>query len=680
MKLTDSVRSIKGVGDTRRVLLEQVGITTLSNLLSYLPYTYEDSTNILNIQNLLLKVSNTPAWELNTLKVAVSVILEKSMTIRTRRGLFLVTATFTDSSSEKKIKAIWFNQAYIQNELKQGSSYVLFGKLKKEGSSIAFSSPKLELIVLGQPLKKLGGILPIYRRIKSITSTYFHKYIEEIVKDVEVEEFLPTHMLRKSELPELKMALTFVHAPQDLEAINNGYRRLSIQELLELRQDYEEKFRKELEDAEGSVYAMQLAKYFQEWIPKLPFTLTEGQNKIVQRIVENIQEKQYLDALLYGDVGSGKTIIALLFALGFAKLGFSSILIAPTTILASQHLKTATKLLQILAISEDISITAVLAGKRKLEGKSGTVYIGTQAILHKEKLLADPLVKFVCIDEQHRFGVEQRTLLKNDTRHLLTLSATPIPRTLALSFLGFSESYVLEEKPIGRKEVISRLVPQDKEQITYEWILSHLIKGEQVFIVFPRIESEEESEKQSLIAMAAALKEQYFSNIPSALLFGSMKDEEKNSIMADFSDGKIRLLFSTSVIEVGVDVANATIIAIHGAELFGLAQLHQMRGRVGRSSQQGYCLLFSSIESQEASERLKYFSENFEGLKVSEYDLKNRGTGTLLGKQQSGLSELKMAQVTDLAMVKEAMDIYQNLVKEKILIKRYFRVESTHAE
>ncbi len=678
MTLSDPIEKIRGVGSSRADVLRESGVFTVNDLLTYLPYAYEDSRDILSVSELKAKISELPLWEIAKTKFAVKGLVRKISNFRTRNGLFIITAQVESlTEPSQSLKVIWFNQPYIVQQIHEGNSVVFFGKVQRVGGTFKIKTPKFEVCGDSDELQKLGKIIPIYRRAKTVTSTYLRKYIVQILDEVSMNEYLNPETLARYSIPSLQESLRKVHMPIDPNEVAIGVRRLAIQELIELRDDYDGKFATNKKSLKSSDIAKQLAKTIGSWIPKLPFTLTKGQESAIASVLEVVGNGEYLDSLLYGDVGSGKTIIAMLLAFAFASSLQSSILIAPTTILASQHLKTAKKLVDLLGMNEKITIQEVSA-KQKNRESSGlpTLFIGTQAILHDKKIMKDDSIALVCIDEQHRFGVEQRAALKSDGRHVITLSATPIPRTLALSFLGFSQAIFLTEKPQGRKEIISRVVPQSKEDVTYKWIEKHLLAGEQVYFVFPRIESEDESEKQSLIAMAELLKSQYFATIPSAILHGGMKEEEKNLVMADFSAGKIRLLFSTSVIEVGVDVANATIIAIHGAEMFGLAQLHQLRGRVGRSSDQGYCFLFSEEEVGPAYERLEFFSMHSDGNDVSEYDLSHRGTGTIAGTVQSGQSELKIATLNDLALVKEAMTIYEQLKSSKASIPRYIRVKS----
>ncbi|PJA12875.1 hypothetical protein CO112_00160 [Candidatus Dojkabacteria bacterium CG_4_9_14_3_um_filter_150_Dojkabacteria_WS6_41_13] len=679
MKLSDLIGEIKGVGASRKVLLNATNIETVGDLLSYLPTSYEDSTKIKSITEIYELLSAIPLWEIPKLRVTVRAMITKVSSFRTRSGMFLIKITLGSVNNETKASAVWFNQQYIQSHLFEGKEYVFYGRVQKEGSTFLLQSPKFEEVVPSVALKKLGKITPVYRRVKSITTTYFNNYIHTALEETTIKEGLPAQQRRRYVLDDMLTAFCGVHAPTSRSEIESGYRRLAIQELLELRESYEEKFALRCLPANIEVAEKDLERTIAIWIDKLPYTLTTGQVTVLSQLSKELTSGRVIDTLLYGDVGSGKTIVALLLLFACAQAGKGALFLAPTTILASQHYKTAIMICKLLGLEKEVEVVEVPAGnKLKYENVVRKLFIGTQAILHHKELLSNKDISIVCVDEQHRFGVEQRLQVRNQTRHVLTLSATPIPRSLALSFLGFSQALYLEEKPVGRQEVITKVVPSGKESATYEWIRKQLEAGKQVYIVFPRIADAEETEKQSLLSMAAQLQNTYFKGVTSELLHGGMKEEEKKGVMADFSSGKIRLLFSTSVIEVGVDVANATIIAIHGAEWFGLAQLHQLRGRVGRSSQQSYCLLFTAENHEIASERLEFFSTHHSGLDVSEFDLKHRGTGTLVGREQSGMSELKIATLTDLALLKEAMALYEELKTKNIVIPRYFGVKSVN--
>lgn len=681
MQLADSISVVKGIGPQRQSLLTAAGIHHVRELLTYLPYTYEDSSQILTISQVYDFVQKQPEWKSTVVKIAVKCTAEKCSVIRTKRGITLITATFIDKTDGKKIKALWFNQSYIQNEIQQGLEYVLFGKVKKEGATLQFNSPKFESYSERGELKKLGRITPIYRRIKTLTSTYIHSFISKLLPDAALVDPLPLDTLNEKGLPSLGEALVTLHSPQHLSALLPAKRRIAIQELHQLKESYEAKtVHREISstsNSEGKNTARACAKLFGMWIPKLSFTLTDSQKEVLNNLLLMIERDGTLDTLVYGDVGSGKTIISHLFAFAYAKLGHISLVVAPTVILAQQHEQVAQKLLELIGDPE-IKISFISGKRKAFSEQTGQVVFGTQAILHTKEFTKNSKVKFVCIDEQHRFGVEQRMSLQASGRYLITLSATPIPRSLALSFLNFSSTEILSQKPIGRKEIISKVVPYGKEDVTYRWMRARIDKGEQAYLVFPRIFVEEGSEKQSLLEMADQLKKEYFSGVTSALLYGGMKDSEKNEVMEKFRQGEIQVLFSTSVIEVGVDAPGATIIGIHGADLFGLAQLHQLRGRVGRSSKQSFCLLFSSEASDVAMERLEYFCAHSKGLDVAEYDLKSRGSGAILGLQQAGSTELRVASLTNVSEVEEAMELYSIYKLHKGSQNELFQLESVY--
>jgi ATP-dependent DNA helicase RecG len=420
----------------------------------------------------------------------------------------------------------------------------------------------------------------------------------------------------------------------------------------------------------GKEIAQQIAKSVGENIKELPFALTKSQERVLANLLVAISSGKKLDSFVYGDVGSGKTVVVLLLAKAYMSLGYSVILATPTSILANQHVETVRRLFNETFFTS-VSLITGKSTKGKLDATLPRLFIGTHALLWRDFLCSEKIALTI-IDEQHRFGVDQREQLTTyKDRHAVTLSATPIPRTLALSFLGFSAAEEITEKPIGRKEVITKVVPLGKEADTYNWIAKRIEKGERIYLVFPRVEDDESSEKQSLLAMADVLKDTYFKKYKTATLYGGMKEQEKLDVMEDFAKGKTDLLFATSVIEVGIDVPEATTILIHGAEYFGLAQLHQLRGRVGRSEKQSYCFLLSQAKNEKQLERLQFFSEHTDGLSVSEYDLKNRGSGTILGTVQSGESELKIASLQDLYLIKEAMEIYSNLKAQHVKIPAY---------
>jgi len=675
MDLYNEVGKIKGIGPAREKILLDKGIRSSKNLLNYLPSRYDDSSHIVTIDECYKQFSEDSIWEIPQKKVAIKAVLSSVTKFRTRSRLSIITGTIADLVSDKKMKVIWFNQEFIFPNLIEGAEYVWFGKVKPDKGQLSLQAPQFEKVIEGKALVELGCIVPIYRRTKKITTKIYRKLIAQIIPQLSIREFLPTSVLTEKHLMPLDIAYKTIHSPKSIPEIAESRRRIEIQELLEIKVEYEKLFKKTKLSLLDTIIS-DMEKDVGTISNKLSFNLTEGQKSALNEILVQLKSGYRLDSLIYGDVGSGKTIIALLIAFALAKAGRSTILIAPTTILAEQHVRTVYKYVGELKLSEDIKVVHVKKGESLGNNlaDSPKLYIGTHAILHRRKVLADKNISFVCIDEQHRFGVEQRALLDpKRKRHVITLSATPIPRSLAISFLGFSQVIFIHGKPKGRKDIVTKVVPFDKEEVTYQWIHNKVAKGGRAYFVFPRIEIDDDEQQHSLLSSVEKLKS-FFPGIKVAILHGRIKEDKKKEIMNDFTLGKIQILFSTSVIEVGIDVPEATIIAIHGADLFGLAQLHQLRGRVGRSSMQSFCFLFpGENKNQDVLSRLNFFSDHFSGMDIAEYDLANRGMGTIAGIAQSGLSELKIATFDNITRLQTANEIFDKLRKDKIVIKRYVR-------
>lgn len=677
MQLSDAVETIPGVGAKTQQVFNGAGIYSIGDLLHYLPTGYEDSTEILSLAEAIKRISHLPLWQLSREKFAIKGKLRKISSFKTKRRFALTTAYIVDEQTQDTLQTIWFNMPFVTTQLKVGTEYVFFGKVKRESAArFTLSSPQFEEYNSEKTLQRLGRISPVYRRIKTLKSPAIARTIRAILPKLEVSDFL-SGIIDQHEFSPLTDAYWNIHSPASFIQLNQGVNRLKLQELLELRDEFEKKKQASThEPFKMDEFGKKVQELINSWVPLLPFTLTKGQQEILDAYMQKVQQKSAEDTFLYGDVGSGKTIIAQLVALAYAVLGKSALILVPTTILSRQHALSTKQLIERLQGAAQVKVEEVTATrtKRTQSFQPHVIYIGTQAILYQSELIAHPLLAFVCIDEQHRFGVEQRLLFQRGNRNVLTLSATPIPRTLALSFMQFTEALFLEEKPYGRKEILSRVVPQDKHDSTYTWIAEKVKKGEQAYIIFPRITSEDD-EKKSLIEMFEMLSDSYFSGCRVGMLHGGMKQSEKESIMTSFAEGNLDILCATSVVEVGVDVPNATIIAIHGAEYFGLAQLHQLRGRVGRSNQQSYCFLIPSRYEDTVIERLEFFTSHHKGSDVATYDLQRRGAGKLLGIDQSGVTELKIASLEELPLIEQAMRVYSLLREKHISVLPIIRVK-----
>lgn len=684
MDFSTPLSKVKYVGAVRAAALAEYELHSAGDLANFVPYAYEDTTEILSISQLYEKWRSLPLWETPMQRFTVRAVFDKLTTFRTRRGLYIIKARFFSSESNEEIGAVWFNQTFVTRNLHSGSEYLLFGKVLQDGRRLVIQSPRFEELAENKALKNLGKVTPLYHRMKKITSAYIRQFLSSYGEVFEaMPEYIPAEILKANDLLSLGESYAHVHFPKKIEDPEIGLRRLEVQEILEIKKNIDATSLQSL--GAGTSLSNEsrtvIARYIGDCIAKLPFTLTKSQENAVQNIVEQFALGSRVDTFVYGDVGSGKTIVAMLLAFALANIGYSTVIMSPTSILAQQHVQTAEQLMKLFG--SDASVVPVSAGRKYSKAEGAALYIGTHALLFSEQLKNDKSIGLVVIDEQHRFGVAQRQQLTelSSRPHILTLSATPIPRTLALSFLGFSEAIFITEKPSNRKTTITKVVPNDKVIVTYEWLRKRVeVAGEQIFMVFPRVVAEDDVDKQSVIAMKESLDGQFFSGIPTGIIYGGMAEKEKSKIMDAFRAGEIKVLYSTTVIEVGVDVPNATVIAIHGADLFGMAQLHQLRGRVGRSEKQGYCFLFSDTEAETAQERLEYFATHFDGIELAEYDLKKRGSGQLTGVTQAGGSELKIASLTNLSLIQTAISIYDELIKRKIGIFDYIQVKSGRAE
>lgn len=643
----------------------KLGIKTVGDLLWYFPKNYEDLSLVKNIAEIA-------EGEISTTKVRIT----KIRSFRSwKRKLIITEITATDGQDD--VRATWFNQKFISQILKVGDEIFLSGKMQIKDHKYYLASPSHEK-VKDRPLHS-ARLVPSYHLSGKITQKQLRFVIDKALKIApSVEDPFPVEILNKEKYPWLFEALEQIHFPSDTEHLDKAIARLKFQELLYLQLKYQ--LAKKDYQKNNSHKIVSNEKFLYQLLKKLPFKLTFDQVQTLDEISRDLALEQPMNRLLEGDVGSGKTIVALLAALQATKLGYQVAFMAPTEILARQHYLNAIKLWPTILAKN----TALLSNSQHLFGlekksspeeiqqllTSGKIKLifGTHSLI-QEKITYQNLA-LVIIDEQHRFGVKQRQALKTKNKqnivpHLLSMTATPIPRTLALTLYGDLDISLIKSKPPGRKKIKTFLVPEKKRLDAYDFIREKITAGQQAFVICPLIDDNDLLGAKSVTAEYEKLKNEVFSDLDIAMLHGQMKSEEKNKIMADFKNKKYAILVATSVIEVGVDIPDATLMIIESAERFGLSQLHQFRGRVGRNSLESFCLLFTSEPSQQNTKRLKIFSQENDGFKLAELDLELRGAGEIFGTKQTGLMPLKIAKLSDTELIKKAQHWAQIIISDK---------------
>lgn len=646
MNLNSSITKVKGISDRNSKLLERLNIFTLRDLLTCFPVRYLDTSNTTLIRDLVL---NNEEEELHLLKAKLTEFRSTFI----RGGKTVQRGIIDDGSGN--IQVSWFNQNFLKNALKVDNEYYFYGKLNKKGNRFSFYPRSFEKVNDSVKSIHLGRIVPEYKLTNGISKKIFRRWVNnalENISEIEINEELRDLV----NLPlDIKKSLQVIHFPEDFETLDLSLKTLSIYELVNIylklllkRQVQEGAKPPSISTSFNPENTFTLLKNLIE------FELTQDQEKIIKSILSKIKNEELINEIIQGDVGTGKTVIALAASLVMAINGYQTALLAPTTILAKQHY------LNFKNVLEKLKIEIELVSSENKKTQSAQILIGTSALMARKNNLITNL-GLVIVDEQHKFGVNQRedllkpfTLPTNQMPHFINMTATPIPRTISQIIFGDIELETIKTKPKGRLPIKTLLVPEQKREDSYEWIKQSLEKGEQVYWICPLIVESENLQAKSAIATFRELEE-YFHEYKIGLLHGKLKETEKNQIMEDFSKNKINLLVSTSVIEVGIDVPNANIIIIESSERFGLAQLHQIRGRVGRSDKQSWCLLFYGNNISDSSlNRLKFLSGNSDGMEIAEYDLLNRGPGEIYGTQQSGVPDLKIAKLDNLNTIQNA--------------------------
>ncbi|MFZ4632153.1 MAG: ATP-dependent DNA helicase RecG [Patescibacteria group bacterium] len=656
IKLNSKISELHRVGEATTKALNRLELRTVQDLLFYLPYRYDDFTKSLPISDLTI---NTNANIIGTIEL----IQNKRSS---KRRMYITEALISDETDT--IKVIWFNQAFLSKTLNIGDRVSLAGRVSENHGQITMISPMYEKIT-SSDLIHTKGLIPNYH----LTADLGQKQIRSIIRQVidlsdNVKEWLPIDIKERLKLLDLNQALKIIHFPKNLNEVYEAQRRLGFTELF-LRQIKSQIIKKQIKSRTAPKLKFQ-KEITQEFVNSLTFKLTDAQKKSAWEILQDLEKPEPMSRLLEGDVGSGKTLVAIMAMLNAALNRKQSALMVPTEILAEQHFNSISRILE--PYNLDIKL---LTHNHKIKNHedilAADILIGTQALI-QESVKLDNLA-LVIVDEQHRFGVKQRQKLVNFdikeltkiTPHFLSMTATPIPRSLALAIYGDLDISIINELPANRKRIITKLVTESKRKLAYEFIRKEIKSGRQAFVVCPLIDESDKLGVKSVKAEHERLDKNIFPELKVGLLHGKMKSQEKEAIMKDFLDNKIQILVSTSVIEVGVDVPNASLMIIEGAERFGLATLHQFRGRVGRSDNQSYCFLFPTndeLTNPKTVERLEAMIKYNDGFSLAKIDLKLRGAGEIYGIGQSGFPELQIASLFDFETIKMAQEEASNLI------------------
>lgn len=666
--LEQDIKYIAGVGEKRAKLLHtELGICTVEDMLRYYPYRYVDRSKFYRIKD----IQNDAAY----VQIKGRIIqFDKIGTGRKQR----LTSLFSDG--EHTVELVWFQGIkFIQNKYKIGVEYVLFGKPTYFNHSYNFAHPELEPISELSKIEKMG-LQPFYNTTENMKKGYLHtKAIQKITHELVVRlynyslsEILPAQLLQQYKLMNLTQSLINIHFPTSINLLQEAKRRLKFEELFFIQLNIFRQIDWRNKHFKGFTFSKVGEIFHHFYQHNLPFSLTNAQKKVIKEIRADLGSGKQMNRLLQGDVGSGKTVVALLSMLIALDNGYQTCLMAPTEILATQHYESITNLLQ--GTSTQVALlTGTTRQKERnkifenLQNGTLNILIGTHALL--EDTVQFHNLGFAIIDEQHRFGVAQRAKLwKKNTQppHVLVMTATPIPRTLAMTVYGDLSVSVIDELPPGRKPIATYHYYEQKRNTLLGFLAEQLQQGRQIYIVYPLIQESETMDYQNLEEGYEFFKN-YFKDQTISMVHGKMKPDEKELNMQNFATGKTRILVATTVIEVGVNVPNASVMVIESAERFGLSQLHQLRGRVGRGTAQSYCLLLTGLKlSKEARQRMEIMTRTNDGFEIAEADLKLRGPGDFEGTQQSGLPfQLKIANLTkDTQLMYMARQAAQNLIEQ----------------